>query len=412
MMLRALTIITVLLCSVITAGAQSINNPPLLLSFQGLLVRADGTIYPDGQYVLNARLHNSEEGGTAVWVDDISTTVVKGIFNLIMGEQVSLSNVDFTQQLWLEIALNENLQDPFKPRTKLTTAPYAAVARTAVYAGALLPGATGTVRSLNGVEGDINIIGTGGLTVSVNSQDATKEITIDASGVLGNLTLITKDNVVMVDKDVNADNTWSFYVRDSSVDSVLLKPTGVTSDVYGDSNTIARLIIGRDGRIKGVTRVPVAQRAKNLIPNRIMVSGPDGTLTEGERLDSMQIYMGRQGGVPKRTIMKAGNGISLTQTQDTLLISAVQTIELPPLHSGRHTNNTGARQYDVPITLNTAFPAVTTLKANARVIVTMESPDGISAYTVRNRTANGFTVSFSGGLPVGASFSWLILNYD
>jgi hypothetical protein len=55
---------------------------------------------------------------------------------------------------------------------------------------------------------------------------------------------------------------------------------------------------------------------------------------------------------------------------------------------------------------------VTTLKANARVIVTMESPDGISAYTVRNRTANGFTVSFSGGLPVGASFSWLILNYD
>ena len=276
-MMRRLAIILALLCCSGLAQAQSVSNPPLLLSFQGLLIRPDGTIYPDGQYVLNVRLFNAEEDGTRVWVDDITTTVVKGIFNLIMGEQLPLNNVDFTQQLWLEIATSDNLDDPFKPRTKLTSAPYAAVARTAVYAGALLPGATGTVRSLNGVEGDINIVGTGGLTVSVNSSDPTKEITIDASGVLGNLTLVTKDNVVMVEKDANADNTWSFFVRDSSIDSIKLRPTGVASDVYGDSNTIARLIIGRDGRVKGATRVPMAQRPKNLIPNRIMVSGSDGT---------------------------------------------------------------------------------------------------------------------------------------
>ncbi|MBU3742627.1 MAG: hypothetical protein FGM24_10145 [Candidatus Kapabacteria bacterium] len=408
-MMRRLTIALTMVFAVSTAAAQVVGEPPLLLSFQGLLVRPDGTIFPDAQYTLNVRLYDVDTLGTRVWEDNISTTVVKGIFNLILGEQIPLKdNVDFTKQLWLEIALPDALNDPFKPRTKLTASPYAAVARTATYAGALLPGATGVVRTLEGAEGDINLEGTGGVTITRNGQD----VTIDASGVLGNLTLATKDNVVQVEKDVNADNTWKFYVRDQSLDSTQLKSTGVISDIYGDSTAIARLIIGRDGRIKAASRVSVPQRPKNMIPNRILVSGPDGTLTEGDRLDSLQIYMGRPGGVPKRTQMKAGNGIQLTQNADTLLISATNTVELPPLHSGRHTNNTAARQYDVAINVNAAFPAMTALKANARVVVTMESAEGISAYTISNRTANGFTVTFSGGLPVGAAFSWMILNYD
>ena len=407
-MMRRLTIVLTMVFAVGISAAQGLTEPPLLLSFQGLLVRPDGTIFPDAQYTLSVRLYDADTLGTRVWEDNISTTVVKGIFNLILGEQIPLNGVDFTKQLWLEIALPDALNDPFKPRTKLTTSPYAAVARTSIYAGALLPGATGVVRTLEGAEGDINLEGSGGVTITRNGED----ITIDASGVLGNLTLATKDNVVQVEKDVNADNTWKFFLRDTSVDSSHLKPTGVMADIYGDSTAIARLIIGRDGRVKAASRVSVPQRPKNMIPNRILVSGPDGTLTEGDRLDSLQIYMGRPGGVPKRTQMKAGSGIQLTQNADTLLISATNTVELPPLHSGRYTNNTAARQYDVAINVNTALPAMTALKANARVVVTMESADGISAYTVRNRTANGFTVTFSGGLPVGASFSWMILNYD
>ena len=97
---------------------------PLHLSFQGVLIQPDGTVYADGRYAVSVKLFPSAVGGTAVFEDVISTTIVGGVFNLIIGEQEPLDNVDFTQQLWIEIGLPGTTQTAFEPRTRLTTAPY------------------------------------------------------------------------------------------------------------------------------------------------------------------------------------------------------------------------------------------------------------------------------------------------
>jgi len=55
---------------------------PRLLSFQGVLVQPDGTVYPDGQYLIAARLYTTETDGVPVYIDELSTAVVGGVLTL------------------------------------------------------------------------------------------------------------------------------------------------------------------------------------------------------------------------------------------------------------------------------------------------------------------------------------------
>ena len=111
--------IILLLCAV-QAFAQNGTKVPLHLSFQGVLIQPDGTVYPDGRYAISVKLFTTLQGGTPVYQDEISTTIVGGVFNLIIGEQEPLDDVDFTEQLWVEIGLPGTTQTAFEPRTRLT----------------------------------------------------------------------------------------------------------------------------------------------------------------------------------------------------------------------------------------------------------------------------------------------------
>ena len=314
---------------------------PLHLSFQGVLIQPDGTVYADGRYAVSVKLFPSAVGGTAVFEDVISTTIVGGVFNLIIGEQEPLDNVDFTQQLWIEIGLPGTTQTAFEPRTRLTTAPYAAVARQSVVAGGLTPNATGAVRSLNGAQGDVNIVAAGGLVITQDGSD----VTIDATAVKSIATVTTQDSVLRVQNATGP--TVVLGVRDSSITTRHLRSTGVTPGVYGDSLRIPRITVDRDGRIASISTVQI---------------GP---------------------------------------TQTTTM----------PIASGRYVNATPNRQYSVTINTTTATPvALPTLLPNARILITIDSSDGTTTYAISQRTLNGFTVSFAGGIAPNTSFSWMVIN--
>lgn len=334
--------ITIALLSTWRASAQQDGNGiPLLLSFQGVLIQPDGTVYPDGRYAISVKLFPALEGGTPVYQDVISTSIIGGVFNLLIGEQEPLDNVDFTRQLWVEIGLPGSSQTAFAPRTKLTTAPYAAVAHQSVVAGGLTPDAKGVVRSLNGAEGNVNIIATGGLIITQDGND----VTIDATAIKGIVTITTQDSVLRVQN--GSGPTVALGVRDSSIATRHLRSTGVQPGTYGDSLRIPRITVDRDGRISAISMLPV---------------GP-------------------------------------TQTTNV------------PLASGRYINNSPNRQYSVTITTTNAVPvALPVLLPSARILITMDSPDGTTAYAISQRTANSFTVSFAGGLAPNTSFSWMVLN--
>ncbi len=314
---------------------------PFLLSFQGVLIQPDGSVYPDGRYAISVKLFDAETAGTSVYEDVISTTIVGGVFNLIIGEQEPLDKVDFTRQLWVEVGLPGTSQTAFEPRTRLTTAPYAAMAQQSIVAGSLSPNAKGVVRSLNGAEGDINIVAAGGLIITQDGND----VTIDATAIKGIVTITTQDSVLRVQNTTGPSVVLG--VRDSSITSRHLRSTGVMPGVYGDSMHIPQITIGNDGRVTSVRSIPIT----------------------------------------------AGKTDAL------------------PLSSGRYTNTTSSRQFAVTINTVTATPtAIPTLLPNARILITMDSPDGTTGYAISQRTATSFTVSFAGGLAPNTSVSWMVIN--
>lgn len=336
-----------LACGILVAAGillhaqQDETRIPRLLSFQGVLIQPDGTVYPDGRYAISVKLFPALLGGTPVYSDVISTTIIGGVFNLIIGEQEPLDDVDFTQQLWVEVGLPGTAQTAFEPRTKLTTAPYAAFAQQAIVAGGLTPDATGVVRSLNGAQGEVNIVAAGGLVIRQDGND----VTIDATAIKGIVTLTTQDSVLRIQNPTGP--TVVLGVRDSSISTRHLRSTGVPAGTYGDSLRIPRITVDRDGRISAISLIPVGA----------------------------------------------------TQTTNT------------PIASGRHINTSPNRQYAVTINTTTAVPvALPVLLPNARILITIDSPDGTTAYAISQRTANSFTVSFAGGLAPNTSFSWMVLN--
>lgn len=432
---------------------------PRLLSFQGVLIQPDGTVYSDGTYLISVKLFTAIKGGDMVYSDEISTQVVGGVFNLIIGEGVPLDDVDFTKQLWFEIGLPGTSQVAFEPRTKLTTAPYAAISQIAATAGALAPGAKGAVLSVNGAQGDLSVTGTGGLVITRNGPD----INIDASGVVGNLTITTIDSVIKV-LSPNGP-IIKLGVNDSSIATRHLRPTGILEGVYGDSTMSPRISVGKDGRITSVQMVPTkstpigtaggdlkgtypnpeinpTQGTGNRVveaigksnstavntPGNVVVLDPQGRLpatadnrllytangkiTETPPLSDRQFLMGRTGQAPAVTTLQAGAGVKLTQEGSVLRVELDSATNYQAqIVSGVHINNTGVTEYKVTIDATKATPvALTRMASGARILVTMESTTGASAYAITGRSEIGFTVDFTGGIPPGSAFSWMILN--
>lgn len=337
----------------------TVTRIPRLLSFQGILVLPNGQPYANGEYTLDFKLYYDSVGGQPAWEDVLTISTVSGVFSVNLGEKVLLDDVDFTRQLWLEMWTPGQNAQPFEPRQKLTSAPYAMYAQDAVTAGGLAPNAFGAVLSLNGQEGELEVTGTGGLIIT---QDA-GNINIDASGVIGNLRVVAGDSVIFV-RDRTGEAQIS--VRQNSIDAFHLKSTGVISREYGGSVRIPRITVDEDGRITGA----------------------------GE------------------TVLRAGEGVELITTGDTVTIRSTNSGANQQLISGHYVNTTGAYQYQVTVNTNTATPVATNndLKTTARIMVSPEGGQFATAFTITQRTANSFTVDFSGGIPPGSGFSWMILN--
>lgn len=386
------------------SGVARAQNPPVLLSFQGVLLTQSGALFPTQQSVITIKLFYSETGNDLAWEDNVSTLIEKGVFNIILGEQVPLDSVDFERQLWVEISLPG--AQPYQKRTKLTAAPYAAIARLSGMAGGLTPDATGAVRSLNNTSGDVKLIASGGLAISVDQT--TGSVFIDASGVVGNLTIIG-DSVVYT-KDTNG--IVRLGVNNNSIDQRHLRGTGVSAGTWGDSINIPQFTVGTDGRITGVRMIRVSRRPSNMLPNRVLTSGPTGELQEADPLGNQQVVMGRAGAAPRVTTISGNRGVLVSQQNDSLKIGLDTTfVNILPVASGRWTNTTTDRVYRHDIDVTTATPiAFQALAPGARIIVSVESNTAATNATVFQRSGKGFTIDFAGGLPPGSTVNWIVIN--
>ncbi len=100
-----------------------LSQVPRTISYQGILTDTSGVPKPNGEYMLTFRLYNVSSGGTALWQEDRSVQLKKGVFSVLLGEVVAFPNtLDFDQQYWLGVQIAPNQE--MSPRTKLTTVPY------------------------------------------------------------------------------------------------------------------------------------------------------------------------------------------------------------------------------------------------------------------------------------------------
>ena len=151
-----------MLCASILLLVSStlIGQIPNKISYQGLLTNTALKPLADGDYNIEFRMYSDENSNQILWNEKQRLTLQNGVFNAVLGD-VNPITLKFDQNYWLGIKLENETE--MTPRIPMVSVPYS------FYAGlseGLADNATGAVLSLNGLEGDVEIEGDNGVTVS------------------------------------------------------------------------------------------------------------------------------------------------------------------------------------------------------------------------------------------------------
>ncbi|MBI3220217.1 MAG: hypothetical protein HYZ44_11955 [Bacteroidetes bacterium] len=113
-----LTSLTLFLFGISVSFAQI----PRIMTYQGVITNADGTLLPDGTYSIGFSMYTQETGGTPIWSESQNISVERALFNVILGTNSPL-NIPFDKQYWLGIKLISSGLE-LSPRVRLTASPY------------------------------------------------------------------------------------------------------------------------------------------------------------------------------------------------------------------------------------------------------------------------------------------------
>ncbi len=210
---------------------------PRVISYQGLLTQPSGEPVTDGSYQLVMRLFNAESGGTLLWEENHTTLVKRGLFNIYLGEQVSLTSVNMSGQLFLETVI---VGGPVFPRSRIAMVPMAMRSILADSATTLSQGANGFVKSLNGLQGNVQIRARNGISISQNGDTLVMQSTLQPTGVQS---MYSPDNTIRIFSG-NGPNA-GVDVRDGAITQAKLAPGAVgQNELANGSVTSSKIAAG------------------------------------------------------------------------------------------------------------------------------------------------------------------------
>lgn len=103
---------------------KSTAAPADTLNFQARLQSGSGAIVPDGSYSIQFKLYYNAVGGSALWTETDTVSVVNGYVSVYLGANTPFpSNIAWDQSTY--ITMNVNSDGEMSPRLKLTAVPYA-----------------------------------------------------------------------------------------------------------------------------------------------------------------------------------------------------------------------------------------------------------------------------------------------
>lgn len=130
------------------AAVHAVNDPPLVVNYQGKLLNSSGNQVTDGTYTIAFKLYGSTSGTTLLWGSSYSVVVSGGFFNAVLGEggtaiggaqttsiATALGSTG-TPYLGLTILVDNsgatiNNAQEITPRLRLLSSPYSLVAESA-----------------------------------------------------------------------------------------------------------------------------------------------------------------------------------------------------------------------------------------------------------------------------------------
>jgi len=170
-------LITVIFLVVFILSVQIIwGQVPQTMSYQGVLMKAKGTLVQNGQYTLTFKLYDAAEGGKVLWSETQTIRVEDGLFNAALGSVNSL-DIPFDQPYWLSVTIGDG--EEVSRRMQLTSSAYSLQAQTvadkAITSQKIADGQV--VRSINSVTDNVKL--TAGENVTITQEG--DELVISAS---------------------------------------------------------------------------------------------------------------------------------------------------------------------------------------------------------------------------------------
>jgi hypothetical protein len=115
---------TGLLLLLVLLATPATAQLPRTLSYQGVLCDTLGAAKPDGTYTITFRLYDVSSGGSALWTEQKTLLLKRGLFSTTLGDQVVIDpSIKFDKPYWLSIQVASNPE--LSPRTALTAVGYA-----------------------------------------------------------------------------------------------------------------------------------------------------------------------------------------------------------------------------------------------------------------------------------------------
>ena len=149
---------------------------PQTMSYQGVLMKAKGTLVQNGQYTLTFKLYDAAEGGQVLWSETQTILVEDGLFNAVLGRLNSL-DIPFDQPYWLSVTIGDG--EEVSRRMQLTSSAYSLQAQTvadkAITSQKIADGQV--VRSINSVTDNVKLIAGENVTITQEGD----ELVISAS---------------------------------------------------------------------------------------------------------------------------------------------------------------------------------------------------------------------------------------
>jgi len=327
---RTLLSAAMLVLSMATLGAsayaQSSAQIPRTISYQGVLTDPNGNIVPDGNHILTLTVYDAANNGTELYSETHAVPVVRGTFNVIIGSVNPIPpTLKFDRAYFLGVSVDGRAE--LSPRTPMLAVPYAlraidaetavsaehaATADLATLSQGLAPGATGFVRSVNGRDGDLEIVGTG----STQIQTLGNRLTIFTKEVSSGITSIHSIDAALAVTDGTGPavslslvpgGITEALIGDAAIANRKLRNGAVTTDKLADASVTAQKM-STGGAPSGMTLVSTGTGTPiwgNPIATAIILPRSD---TVNTPFPLWSLYNSGSGGAGRFTVLNAGNG--------------------------------------------------------------------------------------------------------